>query len=110
MNNYLALVAAMTMLSIGGAAFAAMPGTIDLEIKDGKIYPANVEMPAGQKVEVRLMNSQKTRIELVGDAPDREVEAKPGITTKFMVGPLRAGNYDVFDKSHPDVRATIIVQ
>ena len=101
-------VAAAMVIFAGLAASAA--DIVNVEIRQHEFYPTTIELPAQQKVTVKLMNSEKTLVKLVGDPLDRAVDAKPDITTVFTMGPLNPGDYEVFDDNQRKVRAKVIVR
>jgi len=82
-----------------------------LVIKDHKFQPAQVVIPAGQKVALLVDNQDATSEEFESHELNRE-KVIPGKTkVKIFVGPLEAGNYPFFGEFHEEsAKGTLVVK
>lgn len=87
-------------LSIG-AVRAAEPASVALTISDHQFQPAELQVPAGQKVELKVTNADPTPEEFESTDLRREKVVPAGATVSVFVGPLRAGTYGFFGDYHP---------
>ncbi|MFI4964338.1 MAG: cupredoxin domain-containing protein [Caulobacterales bacterium] len=88
------------------AAAAALPaaaasGAITLVLKDHRFTPAAFTAPAGQKVQVVLLNQDAATEEF--DSHDLKVEklVTPNGRATFSIGPLKPGSYSFMGEFHP---------
>jgi len=100
------------LLSIAGAAVvlfgafagqpaqAAEPLTLDLLIKDGKLHPATLEVPAGTRFRLRVKNEGPGAAEFESKELRKEVVLAPGVTRMVVFAPLKAGSYRFVDEFH----------
>lgn len=87
------------LLGIVLAARAAEP-EIRLLIKDHRFTPAEVSVPAGQKLRLRVENQDATVEEFESYALNREKIVPPGGTVILFIGPLKPGRYEFFGDFH----------
>jgi plastocyanin len=81
-----------SLLSLPQLASAADP-EINLVIKDHRFAPAEVKVPAGQKVKLLVDNQDATPEEFDSHDLNRE-KVIPGKTkTTIFIGPLKPGRY-----------------
>jgi plastocyanin len=82
------------------AASAAAAQTVTL--KDHSFTPATVTVPAGQKVQILLVNQDGATEEF--DSRDLGVEelVTPNGRVTFSIGPLKPGTYAFMGEFHPD--------
>lgn len=91
---FLALLAA-------GSAQAADPAEFTLTIKDHKFEPAELVVPAGQKVKIRVVNADPTPEEFESFELNREKVIPGNATAMIFVGPLKPGEYPFFGEFNP---------
>ena len=93
-------VALMSGLSATGS-FAAGEPSVTLTLRDHRFTPATVTVPAGQRVQVVLINQDRATEEF--DSHDLRIEkmVMPGATVRFFIGPLRPGTYEFVGEFHP---------
>ncbi len=98
-----------TALALWGAAAAfaglpavAAPGPVTLTLKDHRFTPASFTVPAGQKVEIVLVNQDKATEEF--DSHDLKIEklVTPSGRVTFSIGPLKPGAYSFMGEFHPE--------
>lgn len=90
---------ALASLALASPAAATTP--VALTLKDHRFEPAEIVVPAGQKIEIRLDNKDGSADEF--DSLDLMVEedVTPHGQVKFTVGPLPPGAYSFQGEMHP---------
>ena len=103
------LLAAATAL-LASPALAQAPG-FALTVRDQKFEPAELEVPAGQKFELRITNAETVSIEFESSDLRREKVITRGQTATLYLGPLKPGRYEFFDEYNEKVaRGALIVK
>jgi len=87
-------------LMASGSAHAG-PAEFTLTIKDHKFEPAELVVPAGQKVKIKVVNADSTPEEFESHELNREKVIPGGATATIFVGPLSAGTYPFFGEFNP---------
>jgi plastocyanin len=90
-------------------ALAADPVTRELVIKDHRFEPAEIEVPAGQRVVLQLRNLDATPEEF--DSPALKIEkvvSGHGEGT-VRLHPLAPGRYEFIGEYHPDTARGAVV-
>jgi len=103
--------AILTALLIGVAfpALADQP-KVSIAIRDDGFAPAEVQVPAGTKIELAIKNEQKIAAEFESHALRREKVIPPGATGTVYVGPLQPGRYEFFDDFRPNNRGFLVAK
>ncbi|WP_051332099.1 cupredoxin domain-containing protein [Methylocaldum szegediense] len=85
---------------IGGSVLAAE--TYTLVIREHRFEPAELEVPAGQKIKLVVKNEDPTPEEFESHSLKREkiIPGKSQIT--LSIGPLDPGTYDFFGEFHEE--------
>jgi plastocyanin len=83
------------------AAAAADPPEFTLTIKDHKFEPAELTVPAGQKVKLKVVNADATPEEFESHELKREKVIPGNTTATIFVGPLKPGEYPFFGEFNP---------
>ncbi|CUA81859.1 MULTISPECIES: cupredoxin domain-containing protein [Gulbenkiania] len=97
------------------AALAAAPAlaedlpTVRLELKDGKLNPARLMVPAGKKFKIEVINSGKTPVEFESTQLRKEKVLAPGAESFVVINPLSPGEYKFFDEFHMATAQGVIV-
>jgi plastocyanin len=104
----IAVAILMGGLLVGGPAVAADEG-LALTIKDHRFEPAELAVPAGQKVKLLVTNRDATPEEFESHALDIEKVIPGGATATITIGPLDAGRYDFVGEFHEDSAKGAIV-
>ena len=96
--NALGLAAAVA-LAVGPVV--AAPGPVTLVLKDHRFTPAAFSVPAGERVQVVLVNQDAATEEF--DSHDLRVEklVTPNGRATFSIGPLKPGSYSFMGEFHP---------
>lgn len=112
MNIKRSLITSLMIAGIGmlvvPAAHAAEP--VAVSVKDGHFIPADINVPAGEKIRLNVQNNDQDTVEFESYSMDREVKIKPGTTAEIYVGPLKPGSYDIFDDKNPDNKGQVIAK
>jgi plastocyanin len=97
-------------LTLSSGAFAADTPTFSLTIQNRAFSPAELKVPAGQKIELHVKNADAAASEFESETLHREKVVPAGKEVVVYVGPLRAGTYEFFDDFNPKARGHIIAQ
>lgn len=84
-----------SLVLVGTAAAADIP-EFTLTIKDHRFEPAELVVPAGRKVKLKVVNSDPTPEEFESHELNREKVIPGNSTGTVFVGPLEAGTYPFF--------------
>lgn len=85
---------------IAESALGATP-EIELVIKDHLFFPSVVEVPAGQKIRLRIINQDSTPEEFESYELNREKVIAGNRETVIFIGPLQPGEYPFFGEFNP---------
>jgi plastocyanin len=108
-NLYLTLATSF-MIVLGGANAYAADGDYVITLKDNVFSPAELVIPAGQKIKLTVKNLQSKPAEFESSDLDREKVVEANDEIIVLIGPLDAGKYGYFDDFHRDTTATIIAK
>lgn len=89
-------------------AFAATP-EISIVIKDHRFVPAEVKVPAGQKVKLVIDNQDATPEEFESHELNREKVIAPKSKGTVFIGPLKAGRYPFIGEFNESTAKGVIV-
>jgi plastocyanin len=95
------LLPALAFAFASGIAAAEAPTEFTLTIKDHKFEPAELAVPAGQKVKLKVVNADATPEEFESYELNREKVIPGGATATIFVGPLKPGTYPFFGEFNP---------
>jgi plastocyanin len=95
---------------IVGAAHAADLPTFKLEMTDGKLNPARIEVPAGQRIKIEVRNSGKGAAEFESVQLRKEKVLAPGAESFVVIAPLSPGEYKFFDDFHQQAQGVIVAR
>jgi heme/copper-type cytochrome/quinol oxidase subunit 2 len=91
-----------------GALAADLP-TFKLDMADGKLTPARIEVPSGQRVKIEITNSGKSAAEFESVQLRKEKVLAPGAESFVVINPLSPGEYKFFDDFHQATGQGVIV-
>lgn len=83
--------------------------TYTIVIKEHKFEPAELSIPAGQKVKVVIDNQDLTAEEFESYELNREKVVAGGKQIIVYIGPLKPGSYKYFGEFHKETAQGIIV-
>jgi plastocyanin len=89
-------------------AFAATP-EINIVIKDHRFTPAEVKVPAGQKVKLIVDNQDATAEEFESHELNREKVIAPKSKGTIFIGPLKAGRYPFVGEFNESTAKGVVV-
>ena len=90
------------LLALGSLSPAFAAEEYAITIKDHQFEPAEVVIPAGTKVKLRVHNQDATPEEFESYELHREKIIAGGASAVIFVGPLEPGTYPFFGEFHPD--------
>jgi plastocyanin len=80
-----------------------------LVIKNNRFQPAELKVPAGQRVKLTVHNQDPTAEEFESHSLNREKIVPPGAKVVVYVGPLKPGRYDFFGEYHEATAQGVLV-
>lgn len=86
--------------ALSTSAWAAT-AEIEIIIKDHLFFPSVVEVPAGQKIKLRIINQDPTPEEFESYELNREKVIAGNRQTVIFIGPLEPGEYPFFGEFYP---------
>jgi plastocyanin len=95
-------LAAFGAISLATAAHADR-SVIELRFEGHSFSPANLTVPAGEAVTLRVVNASNETIEFESFKLNREKAVQPGEAISVHLPALSAGSYDFYDDFHQDV-------
>jgi plastocyanin len=91
-----------------GMANAGVP-VYQIEIREHLFYPAELTIPAGQKVKLVVLNRDPTPEEFESFELNREKVILGKRKAVIFIGPLRPGRYPYFGEFHPETAQGMII-
>lgn len=91
------------------AAFADDMPTFLLVMKDGRLFPETLEVPANTKWRLEIRNEGPGATEFESLELRKETVLAPGVTRKLVFAPMKPGSYKFFDEFHPETAQGRIV-
>lgn len=105
----LAFVAAL-VVPLAGVVHAEDLPTFRLEMADGKLNPARIEVPAGKRVKIEVRNTGKGAVEFESVQLRKEKVLAPGAESFVVIAPLDPGEYKFFDDFHQQAQGVIVAR
>lgn len=100
----------LVLLASAGAASAADTSTASLTLRNHKFEPSELDLPAGQKIELHVRNADPTPAEFESARLHREKVVQAGGEIVVPLGPLTPGRYEFYDDFHrATTRGTVVV-
>lgn len=84
--------------------------TVKLEMADGKLTPARIEVPAGKRIRIEVRNTGKGAAEFESVELRKEKVLAPGADSVVVIAPQTPGEYKFFDDFHQSARGVIVVK
>jgi plastocyanin len=97
-------------VACAGVAQAADLPTFKLEMNDGKLNPARIEVPAGQRIKIEVRNVGKGAAEFESVELRKEKVLAPGADSFVVIAPLSPGEYKFFDDFHQQAQGVIVAK
>ena len=92
-------IASFSFSVLVSGALAAEPEVL-LVIKNHKFEPAELKVPAGQRVKLVVHNQDGTPEEFESHDLNREKIVQPGAKVTIFIGPLKPGRYAFIGEYH----------
>lgn len=95
----------MLALAVAGSVAAEVPPephAVTLTLKDHRFTPAALDVPAGQRVRINLINLDAATEEFDSEDLRVEKDVTPNGRVSFLIGPLKPGAYSFMGELHPD--------
>lgn len=99
---------AFSLLLFPVVCMAATPEFI-LSIKNHQFSPAELKVPAGQKIKLLVSNQDATPEEFESHSLNREKVIAGNATATIYIGPLAPGKYAYMGEFHADSARGVIV-
>jgi len=80
-----------------------------IQIKNHRFVPAELVVPAGKKIKLRIENLDKSPEEFESYELNREKIVGGGKKITVFIGPLKAGKYAYFGEFNPDTAQGVII-
>ena len=107
---FAAAFAAAALAAAFGLAYAAEPEVM-LVIKGHRFEPAELKVPAGQRVKLVVHNQDGTPEEFESHELNREKVIPGGAKATIFIGPLTPGRYPFFGEYHEaTAKGSIVVE
>lgn len=101
------LIALSLLFTISGVVSAAE--TYTLVVREHRFEPAELEVPAGQKIKLVVKNEDPTPEEFESHSLKREKIIPGKSQATLSIGPLKSGTYDFFGEFHEETAKGQIV-
>ncbi len=99
----------LVALLVFTASLAADPVEFKLVIKDHRFQPAELSVPAGQKIKLVVENQDATPEEFESYSLNREKIVPGNGRIIVMVGPLKPGKYEFFGEFNMDTAQGVLI-
>jgi hypothetical protein len=103
------LLTGSALMVLSTALYAADLATFQLELNDGKLSPARIEVPSGQKIKIEVHNTGKSPVEFESVQLRKEKVLAPGASSFVVIAPMQPGEYKFFDDFHMNTAQGVIV-
>ena len=101
MKALLSLAAIGIWLAGGNLAVYAGVPVYEIEIREHLFYPAELRVPAGQKIKLQVINQDATPEEFESFELNREKVIMGSSRAVIFIGPLKPGEYPFFGEFNP---------
>jgi len=109
MPSKLLLFIALTVSAQGASPSTPQQTIPEIDFSDHHFSPQTLVIPAGQPLQIKVVNSSREKIEFESFSLNREKVIEPGESVTVRLPALRAGRYDFFDDFHQEVPEGMIV-
>lgn len=101
------LIALLAAASL--SAWAADPKEFGLVLREHRFEPAELRVPAGQKIKLVVHNQDSTPEEFESHELNREKVIAPGAKANIFVGPLKPGRYPFFGEFNDKTARGVLI-
>jgi hypothetical protein len=100
---------AACLLVLCASTYAMAEPEALLVIKNHRFEPAEVKVPAGQRVKLTVHNQDPTPEEFESHKLNREKVVPPGAKVVIFIGPLKAGKYEFWGEYNDATAKGVVV-
>ena len=97
------------LLAFMPALALAQSAEIKLTIRDHRFSPAEVRVPANQKVRLLVVNDDPTPEEFESHALNREKVIPGRSSATILIGPLKPGRYEFVGEFHEATAKGVVI-
>jgi hypothetical protein len=97
------------LLALPGAARADDLPTFQLLMKNGRLHPETLNVPANTRFRLQVKNEGPGAAEFESLELRKELVLAPGVTRNLVFAPMKPGSYRFFDEFHQDTAQGTIV-
>jgi len=105
----LAAAAFALLLAATGSARADDMPTFHLLMKDGRLFPETLEVPANTRFRLTVKNEGPGAAEFESLELRKELVLAPGVSRNLVFNPMKPGSYRFFDEFHQETAQGRIV-
>ena len=87
----------------------AQPPEVTIKLKEHRFAPAEVRVPANQKIKLVVVNEDRTPEEFESHELKREKVIPGNSRAQVFIGPLKPGRYPFFGEFHEATAKGVIV-
>jgi heme/copper-type cytochrome/quinol oxidase subunit 2 len=87
----------------------AADNEVPLIIKNHLFSPAEIKVPANQRIKLQVHNQDSTPEEFESHSLNREKLIPAGVKAVIYIGPLKPGRYDFFGEFNPTTAKGVVV-
>jgi plastocyanin len=100
---------ALLIVSVAATCTAAEPPQFTVTLKDHHFVPAELIVPAGQKIKLIVDNQDASAEEFESYPLNREKVVGGNARITVWIGPLKAGRYPFFGEFHADTAQGVLI-
>lgn len=82
---------------------------VNLVIKNHRFEPAELKVPANERIKLVVTNQDNTPEEFESHSLNREKVVPAGATVVIFIGPLKPGRYEFFGEYHEATAKGVVV-
>jgi Cupredoxin-like domain len=98
-------------LALATPLVQAADNEASLTIKDHQFSPAELQVPANQRIKLTVHNQDSSAEEFESHSLNREKLIPAGAKAVIFIGPLKPGRYDFFGEFNPNTaKGAVIAQ
>lgn len=101
--------AALMLVAAGMPSHADDMPTFQLLMKEGRLFPETLEVPANTRFRLQIKNEGPGAAEFESLELRKETVLAPGVTRALVFHPMKPGTYKFFDDFHPQTAQGKIV-
>lgn len=104
-----ATTVALALLVAASGAFATDAPEVPIVIKNNRFEPAEVKVPANQRVKLIVHNQDASPEEFESRQLSREKIVPAGAKVSIFIGPLKPGRYEFWGEYHDATAKGVVI-